>query len=407
MQSAAISWTIFTSLTGLIWLLRHLVLSRVAKVLPPLKADSDGTGNKELPPLTMLVAGKDEEANIERCIRSLLAQTYPRLSIIAINDRSADRTPEILDRLAREDSRLTVIHVRELREGWFGKNNAMREGCERAATPWMCFTDADCTFRSPHALTTAMKYARDHNVDFLSVLPVLDVQSMLEQVFQPACAGILLIWFNPLFVNNPRRRTAYANGAFMLMTRAAYERIGGHEPVKTEVNEDVHMARRAKAAGLRLRVVGNQDLYCVRMYANFGQIWRGWSRIFYGCFGSLRRILLSMLAVSLVGIQPWVTLLAGGLLMQYTASPATWIPVFWAGLIASAMQLSVMIRYYRAAQIPVWLAPTYPFAATIALGMLASAIRRLGGKSTTTWRGTTYRADKVVRPIHREQGAPR
>src|SRR5262249_44444294 len=159
-------------------------------------------------------------------------------------------------------------------------------------------------------------YAQMNDADFLSVLPVLDTQGVLEQIMQPACAGILLIWFNPMRVNDPRRKAAYANGAMMLMSRHAYERIGGHEPVKTEVNEDIHMARLAKQAGLRLRVVGNQDLYWVRMYSNLRQIWRGWSRIFYGCFGSFRRIAASMTLVTLVGIQPWVSLLAGVLLVN-------------------------------------------------------------------------------------------
>src|SRR5262249_52385417 len=153
--------------------------------------------------------------NIERCVRSILSQSYPGLTIIAVNDRSSDKTGEILDRLTEANPRLRVVHVKRLRDGWFGKNNAMREGVERAASPWLCFTDADCTFRSPHTLATAMRYAQAHQSDFLSVLPVLDTQSLAEQIMQPACAGILLIWFNPLKVNNPRRPNAYANGAMM------------------------------------------------------------------------------------------------------------------------------------------------------------------------------------------------
>jgi glycosyltransferase involved in cell wall biosynthesis len=439
MAILAAVWTGLTGLTALVWLLRHVLIARINRVLPPIRPDADATGD-DLPLLTLIVAAKDEEPNIERCIRSVLAQTYPGLRIIAVNDRSDDRTGAILDALAAEDARLTPIHVTQLREGWFGKNNAMREGVERADTPWMCFTDADCTFQSPHALATAVRHALAHGSAFLSILPVLDAQGVLEQMIQPACGGILLIWFNPLLVNNPRRKAAYANGAFMLMTRNAYEAMGGHEPVKTEVNEDMHLARIAKEKGLALRVVPNDGLYRVRMYTDFAQMWRGWSRIFYGCFGSARKIILSMLMVAIFGLLPWASLIAGGAAMGFSeprpsalteprpsgsgssemaarsadpvpsksppsapasplaaASSINWPLLFWLAAASCFLQMTVMVRYYRQTHIPAWLAPTYPIAAALGVGMLFSALMRLKGRGTTTWRGTTYRADAVVR----------
>ncbi len=390
-------WAGFAGLTALIWLARHRMVSRTQRGTPPLTVDPRSDASEEdLPPLTVVVAAKDEEANIERCVRSLLRQTYPRLHVVAVNDRSTDQTGTILDRMADEDERLAVVHVTQLQAGWFGKPNAMRVGVEQASTPWLLFTDADCTFTSPRALATAAHHALLHETDFLSVLPTLEAQSLLEQVIQPACGGILLIWFNPVKVNDAASSTAYANGAFMLMTRDAYDRIGGHEPVKTEVNEDMHMARRAKQAGLRLRVVPNDGLYCVRMYADLRQMWNGWSRIFYGCFGGYRKMVLSFAAVLLVGIQPWISLIVGGWLTWFASDPAPWKPLFTAGAAACVFQVTVMIRYYRSTKIAAWLAPTYPFAACLALGMLISAMRRLHGRGTTTWRGTTYRGDAVV-----------
>ncbi|MCK6484422.1 MAG: glycosyltransferase [Phycisphaerae bacterium] len=390
------AWTAFAAFTAAVWLARHLVFWKIERTMPPLKADPTPPAPEGSPPLTAIVAAKDEERNIERCVRSILRQDYPALRVIAVNDRSRDRTGEILDRLASEDARLSVVHVTQLRPGWFGKNNAMHEGVGRAASEWLFFTDADCTLLSPHTLSTAMRYARARNCDFLSVLPVLEAHGLLEQIIQPACSGILLIWFNPLFVNDPRNTTAYANGAFMLMSRRVYDAVGGHEPVKTEVNEDIHLARRAKQLGLSLRVVGNEDLYRVRMYESLGQMWRGWSRIFYGSFGSARRIVASMLMVMLGGIQPWASWAVGAWMSGASTGPEAWRPLMWAGMAASLFQVSVMFRYYRATRVPAWLAPTYPIAALLALGMLISALRRVGGRGTTTWRGTTYRGDVVV-----------
>ena len=97
----------------------------------------------------------------------------------------------------------------------------------------------------------------------------------------------------------------------MLMRRDCYQRIGTHDRVKTEVNEDMHMARFAKQAGLTLRVTQNEDLYVVRMYASFAETWRGWARIFYGCFGSFKRLLLSLILLLVASISPWASLVIG------------------------------------------------------------------------------------------------
>jgi chlorobactene glucosyltransferase len=344
----------------------------------------------------MLVAAKDEEKVIEACLRSIFAQDYPDLQVIAVNDRSTDATARILDRLAAEEPRLTAIHVKDLRAGWFGKNNAMREAVEQANGEWLCFTDADCVQTSNRSISVAMRHALEEGVDFLSVLPNLETHGLWERVIQPACGGIMMIWFNPLKVNDPARRNAYANGAFMLMKRSCYEAIGGHEPVKTEVNEDMHMARRAKAAGQRLKVVSNLDLYTVRMYDSLKQMWNGWSRIFYGCFGTMRRLVVSAVVVVIFSLLPWFTLAVSSLVLALREAPApAWRWLVAVAALAAVAQLSAMLRfYYRSRSNPLF-ALLYPIGAAIGLGALVNAMRRIGGRGTTTWRGTVYRGSQV------------
>ncbi|MCK6456915.1 MAG: glycosyltransferase [Phycisphaerae bacterium] len=382
---------------ALIWLSRHREISRGDRLVPRLSSGSyPGSVSAGLPRISVIVAAKDEEASIERCVRSWLTQDYPDFEVIVVNDRSGDRTGTIIDALAGEDARVRPVHVTELRAGWFGKNNAMREGVARASGAWLCFSDADCWQTSARSLSVAMADARQSGADFLSVLPVLETCSVWERIIQPACGAVMMLWFNPLKVNDPRSSAAYANGAFMLMSLRAYEAIGGHEPVRAEVNEDVHMARRAKEAGLRLRVASNTDLYRVRMYDGFRQAWRGWSRIFYGCFGTLGRLLASLGMVTLLSLSPWLVLL-GAAAVRLTSGElgrGGSIVAFVAAA-AGMMQLTVIWRFYSISRLNPLLSLTYPFGAAIASGMLISAIRRLGGRGTTTWRGTTYRGDRV------------
>lgn len=389
-------WFVFTLLIGLIWLRRHIDVQRGLrdKVLTEADAEGRATG---LPPLSMIVAAKDEQDNLPRCIDGLLRQDYPALRLILVNDRSDDRTGQIIDDAARRDARVTGLHVRELRAGWFGKNNAMREGVERADGEWLCFSDADCAFDSPRLLTAAVKFASAQNVDLLSVLPRLEALTFWERVVQPVAGAILVVWFPPRRVNDPRSACAYANGAFMLIRRKTYEAIGGHEPLRTEVNEDMHMARLVKRAGHTLRVVRSEGLYHVRMYVGFSQIWRGWSRIFYGCFGTFPRLLASVLFLSLVSISPYVTLVLSWM------GGAAWAHFAGAALFAIVAQQSVLWRFWKLSALsPPW-ALTYPLGAAVCLGMTLNAMTRLGGFTSTTWRGTTYRGSEHV-PASDEHG---
>lgn len=390
-------WSGLLVLVALVWASRHLALSRNQRSEKPLSSRSSIRLPSPAPKVSMLVAAKDEEANIESCVASMLAQDYPALEVFAVNDRSTDRTPEIIERIASQNGvPYTVLHIAELREGWFGKNNAMHEGVLHAAGEWLCFTDADCRQISDKTISVAVSYAVENNVDLLSVLPVLETKSFWERVLQPVCAAILVMWFRPEKVNNPKSSASYANGAFMLMRRDVYDAIGGHERIKTEVNEDMHMARLTKQSGRRLRVIQNDDLYLTRMYADLGECWRGWSRIFYGCFGSFRRLVVSAVVLFLSSILPWCSLIAG-LIGWLAAEPGSaWRWIFLASAAAIVMQQSLLVRFYRVNRASSRYVPTYFLGAVIAFGMLINAMTKLGGWRTTTWRGTTYRGDQLA-----------
>ena len=392
-------WLVLAGITGLVWLVRFCALgailrqrrilhSRLAEVLPD-----------PAPRISVLVAARNEETNIESCIRTLLDQDYPDFEVIAIDDRSTDRTPDILHRLEVEAAgRLRVLTVHALRDGWFGKNNAMREGVEAASGDWLCFTDADCRQISTRTLSVAMGEALDHHVDFLCVTPVLETKTVWEKIIQPVCALVLVVWFLPGRVNNPAKKTAYANGAFMLLRRECYDAIGGHHRVRTQVNEDVHLARLAKQSAQRLRVVENDDLYRTRMYRTPGEAWRGWSRIFYGCLETWPRLATSAFLVTMFAILPWVSLvvaLIGRALVEPEAVLSWSLAAYaWAGVIL--LKQAVLWRVYPVLRIGRSWSFTYVVGATLALAMLISAILKVTGATGTTWRGRTYRRDRLA-----------
>lgn len=399
MGVAFVVWSVVLLLVALIWASRHAAVNRAQRGEKPLSSAAYPQGPDPAPRVSLLVAAKDEEDNIESCVTSLLSQDYPNLEVIAVNDRSRDRTPEILRGIKPQNGVVfRTLHISQLREGWFGKNNAMREGVEHATGEWLCFTDADCRQVSNRTVSMAMRYALDKRIDFLSVLPVLETHSFWERVLQPVCAAIMVMWFRPEKVNDPASPSAYANGAFMLLKRDLYDAIGGHERIKTEVNEDMHMARLTKELGRRLYVIPNDDLYRTRMYASFRECWRGWSRIFYGCFGTFRRLVITAAVLLVSSIFPWLSLFAG-LIGAFTAQPrAPWLWITLLSAVAVVIQQTWLIRFYRLTKADPRYVPTYILGAVVAFGMVINAMTKLGGLAATTWRGTTYRGSRLSSP---------
>lgn len=375
-------WFWLLALIGLVWLRRHLHLNR-ADGDPVLSSADEGRGSGSWPRLSVLVAAKDEEGNIEHCLKGLLAQNYPNFEVIVVNDRSTDGTSAIIDRIAATDARVKAVHVRELAAGWGGKNHAMHLGVQNATGEYLCFTDADCRYHSPQLLGAAVRYAQAERLDFFSVLPQLEARTFWERVIQPAAGAIMVFWFPPEKVNDPKSPRAYANGAFMLMTRAAYGRLGGHEQFRTALNEDMHFARQAKRIGLRFCVLRGAGMYTVRMYVGLRQIWNGWSRIFYGCFGTWPRLIVSAIFLSIFSVLPWVSLIGSPLLGEVGAGIAI------AAGFAILAQQSVLRRFYPLCAMPAKWALSYPLGAAFCLGMICNAMRRLTGVRTH-WRGTSY-----------------
>ena len=373
-----------------VWITRHILITaehRQGLLLRADRLDSD----RDLPAVSVIVAAKDEEENIANCVRTMLEQDYGQFELIVANDRSEDRTAEIVREIAAGDERLRLIEVEDLPEGWCGKNNAMQTAIAQAKHEWICMIDADCRQTSKHSLRTAMAYAMTTEADMLSVLPNLEMKGFWENVVQPVCGGIMMIWFNPRKVNDPAKPHAYANGAFMLMRREAYERIGTHAAVRGEVNEDMHMAARIKREGLKLRVIRNEGLYVVRMYTSLRNIIQGWSRIFFGTFGTLGRLTTSLAVLVMMGLMPYA---AAGFAGASWAAGAKLTGVLLAcGLVGAGgilMQFSVIFRFYRLINARAELAWTYPIGCVVGIVALILAIGKLRRGARVTWRNTTY-----------------
>ena len=390
MTAVVVALTVIVAGTALVWASRHLMIRREQREGILLTRESPGPP-AEPPRVTVFVAAKDEEACIEACVRSMLDQDYPDYELVVCNDRSADRTAEIVEAVAAEDPRLRLMNIDHLPDGWCGKNHAMQHGIATSDREWICMIDADCRQLCPRTLSTAVQYALDTQADLLSVLPRLEMKTFWENLVQPVCSGVMMIWFHPDKVNDPRRPNAYANGAFILIRRSVYEAIGTHEAVKDCLNEDMHMARLVKESGRRLRVVRSNDLYVVRMYTSLKQIVRGWSRIFFGTFGTRRRLSISLAVLFVMSLLPYLAAGAGLGIALGGAEPAwPWWALGLAGCASVTLQLSVIFRYFRLLGAWAWLFWTYPVGSLITAWALIGSLGKLRSGAKVVWKSTAY-----------------
>ena len=212
----------------------------------------------ELPTLTVIVPGRNEAENIAATLDTLMQQEYAGLRVVAVDDRSDDATGLIMDRYAAKfPERLSVLHITELAEGWLGKTYAMAKGVAASESEYVLFTDADVLF-SPSLLRRVIAFAESERADHVVVMPTLEIRSWGEGALL-GVFHVTAMWGSRLWkVADPAAKRDFIGiGAFNLMRRDALEAIGGLEPQRLAVVEDMTLGVRVKSAGcgsaLRLR----------------------------------------------------------------------------------------------------------------------------------------------------------
>ena len=250
--------------------------------------------------ISAIVPARNEEGAIAACVESLALQ--PEIAeILVVNDQSTDKTAEIVRGLMLKILRLRLLETQEIPPDWVGKNNAVYLGAKEAKSPWLLFTDADAELQ-PGAAARALQIAQETGAALVSFSPEQITQSWYEKALIPFVYSRLAKHFSYEAVNNSASPAAAANGQFLMMQRDAYNSIGGHASVASDVLEDVALAKRAKAAGFRLWFGPGQGIVRVRMYRSFGAMWQGWKKNLYLLVGGTPGAVLREMESAI----PWI-----------------------------------------------------------------------------------------------------
>lgn len=358
-----------------VWL--YLLLGRGFFWLARERDDRDAPAPSVWPSVTAVVPARDEADVIQRSVGSLLAQDYQgRFRVILVDDQSSDGTAGLV-------SGCEVIQGTPRPPGWTGKLWALHQGIAAAgACDYLWLTDADIA-HAPDNLAKLVARAESGRLVLTSLMAKLHCASFAEKLLIPAFVFFFDMLFPFGWVNDPRAKTAAAAGGCMLVKRAALERAGGIDAIRSEIIDDCALGRAMKAQGpIWLGLTGRS--VSLRPYAGMNEIARMIARSAYAQLSySPLQLAGTVIGMALVyALAPLLAVFARG-------------PVQLAGIAAWALMgiaFAPMARFYRLS--PLWGLALPLIGALYGAFTLASAIQHWRGRGGM-WKGRAQAMDRT------------
>lgn len=337
--------------------------------------------------VSLLVPARNEEKNIERCVRGLLAQEYGNFEVIVLDDNSTDSTGEILERMAEQDPRLKVIKGTPLPDGWLGMCWACMQLAEASEGRYLMFFDAD-TWHEPICLGATLDVFERTDADVISGIAKHHLGSFGEMISVTLAPWGMLSYFPAVLMHNFRFSfPSIAAGMYMCFKREKYFEVGGHGAVRFNAVLDKDLAKLMKRKGMKVIMVDATEAVHVRMYHSIRDAFTGFGKNMFAAFEfkivPFVGVFLAMLAHIWL---PIAYLAAKGIASDTVLASRAAILI--------GMSLALWLIVHIKTKLPLWLVPMYPIMLTTWFFMaMNSVFHALFGKST--WKGRKMPKPKV------------
>ena len=390
-----VNWGVINWITGsvlaLVWFSRlldaALGMPKVADISRPewnRKVATPGVN----PRVSIIVPARNEEEHIEPALTALLKLDYDNYEVIAVNDRSSDRTGEVMDRIActaDASGRLKIIHVAELPPGWLGKVHAMWSAANQANGDWLLFTDADVHFR-PDVLSRALAYAQAEGADHLVLFPRMIMRSPGERMMIAFFQTLFVFGHRPWKVADPKSKDHMGVGAFNLIRRQVYDAVGGYEALRFEVLDDMKLGKIVKNAGYRQRNVYGADLISLRWVTGAMGMVNNLTKNFFAIMSfEWWRALLSALALAFLNLMPFLGI---------------WLAHGWERLpyaVALASIFAIYVGMSWESDIPAYYFVLHPIGTALFVYIMLRSMVLTLARGGVVWRGTFYSLEELRR----------
>lgn len=330
------------------------------------------------PRVSVIVAARNEEADLPGCLDDLLRQDHPDLEILVVDGGSTDRTREVA---RARGPRVRLLDEPALPPGWVGKNWACDVGYRAASGDLLLFTDADVRYH-PTAVRATLEWARREDAALATLAPRIEMVGFWEKVVLPFYIQMVLTYFRTPRVNRDDSSAAMANGQFTLVRRREYAAVGGHAAVRAAVLEDVALARRFRSAGYRLRVAWAPRLLSTRMYRDRHEMFEGLVKNLHDTHFSAARQLALFAGVLFVFLAPLALLPLG---VAFGS-----LPLEVEGAVLYLLLFAKHVLFARGTESPATSGLLFPVAAAYYLGLLATSLGRGLSGRPVVWKGRSY-----------------
>ena len=355
-----------------VWVRRAILMLGSIKrytLIPVSSGWADGPCEK----ISLIIPCRNESYNLATLVPSLLNQDYPNLEFIFLDDRSTDNTLALLNAYEKNDPRIRVMRGRELPPGWTGKNHALQQAAHAATGDWLLFTDAD-TVHEKFSVSSAMRYAKAHGLDLLTLSAKCVCKSFGEHLIQPMGIACFSVWFRLENVNDPESPTPLACGQYLLIKKDVYFAVGGNAAVRSEVTEDLALFQKVKFSRYPCALGIGTQLFATRMYRSFKEAWVGWRRIY---LHALRKNVASLLNKIFMLIAN-----SFGPFLVFGISSILWVSgeTAWRGIAIFSGLVAVFILFLRsrshtALKTSQWSIILHPLSALVIAGIIVDCLR--------------------------------
>jgi len=382
---------IMGSILGLVWFSRLLEaalgMPKVADISRP-EWDRKPASPHGNPRVSIIVPARNEEEHIGPALTALLKLDYDNYEVLAVNDRSTDRTGEVMDRIASTPEargRLKVIHLAVLPPGWLGKAHAMWSAANQASGDWLLFTDADVLFR-PDALRRALAYAEAEAADHLVLFPRMIMRSPGERMMIAFFQTLFVFGHRPWKVADPKSKDHMGVGAFNLIRRQVYDAVGTYQALRFEVVDDMKLGKIVKTAGYAQRNVYGADLISLRWVT--------------GAMGMVNNLTKNSFAI--MSFQWWRALLSAFALAFLNLMPflGIWLAPGWSHLpygVALASIFGIYVGMSWESDIPAYYFVLHPLGTALFVYIMLRSMTLTLIRGGVEWRGTFYSLDELKR----------
>ncbi len=384
-------------------------MPRIADIAHPEWDRKPATANGE-PRVSIIVPARNEEEHIRETLLQLLALDYSNYEIIAVNDRSTDRTGQIMDEVAASEgpcgagaparvkaapatqadagagaraTRLRAIHVAELPAGWLGKTHAMWTAAQQASGDWLLFTDADVRFK-PDSLRRAMAYAEAERADHVVLFPRMIMKRPGERMMIAFFQALFVFGHRPWKVADPKARDHMGVGAFNLVRRSVYDAVGTYRALRMEVLDDMKLGKVVKNAGFAQRNVFGEDLISIR-----------WAK---GAFGIVNNLTKNFFAVLSFQWPRTVVCIVGLGFLNLGPFLGVWMAHGWARVPYAVALASLFLIYYGMSSrsaVPAYYFFLHPVSTSLFMYTLLRSMIHTFSNDGIVWRGTKYPLEEL------------